>query len=61
MVIVVHLLAISDPAPLRGELESVQMVYNTVQLHAGLGYVNPDDEHSVRRKALRQAGSDGLE
>ncbi len=56
-----HLLAITDPATLRAELASVQVHYNTVRLHAGIGYVTPDDEHAGRGKAIRQARTDGLE
>ncbi|MGI8530160.1 MAG: hypothetical protein ACR2KO_11860, partial [Geodermatophilaceae bacterium] len=34
--------------------------YNSVRLHAGIGYVTPDDEHHGRGDALRQARRDGL-
>jgi transposase InsO family protein len=54
-----HLERIRDPDELRAELEVVRAHYNTVRLHAGIGYVTPDDEHSGRgaqiRKARRQA------
>jgi hypothetical protein len=33
----------------------------TVRLHAGIGYVTPDDEHEGRGEALRQARRDGLD
>jgi hypothetical protein len=29
-------------------------------LHAGIGYVTPDDEHEGRGEAIRQARRDGL-
>jgi putative transposase len=32
-----------------------------VRLHAGIGYVTPDDEHEGRGEALRQARRDGLD
>ena len=56
-----HLLAITDPATLRAELASVQVHYNTVRLHAGIGYVTPDDEHAGRGESIRKARRDGLE
>lgn len=40
-----HLDKITDPAVLRAELEAVRVQYNTVRLHAGIGYVTPEDEH----------------
>ena len=43
-----HLLAIRDPATLRAELAVVREHYNTGRLHAGIGYVTPDDEHDGR-------------
>jgi transposase InsO family protein len=36
-----HLDAITDPAILRAELAVVRVEYNTVRLHAGIGYVTP--------------------
>lgn len=56
-----HLVQITDPATLRAELESVQLQYNTVRLHAGIGYVTPDDEHTGRGEQIRQDRRDGLE
>jgi putative transposase len=56
-----HLLAISDPAVLRAELAVVQEHYNTIRLHAGIGYVTPDDEHTGRGEAIRKARQAGLE
>jgi transposase InsO family protein len=56
-----HLLAIRDPATLRAELAVVREHYNTVRLHAGIGYVTPDDEHEGRGPAIRKAREAGLE
>ena len=56
-----HLLAIEDPATLRAELADVREHYNTVRLHAGIGYVTPDDEHKGRGQAIRKAREAGLE
>jgi putative transposase len=56
-----HLLAIRDPATLRAELAVVRQQYNTVRLHAGIGYVTPDDEHTGRGEAIRKAREAGLE
>lgn len=56
-----HLLAIEDPATLRAELAAVRRHYNTIRLHAGIGYVTPDDEHEGRGKAIRQARQTGME
>ena len=56
-----HLLAIADPATLRAELAVVRRHYNTVRLHAGVGYVTPDDEHEGRGEAIRKAREAGLE
>ena len=55
-----HLDQIRDPAVLRAELASVRHQYNTTRLHAGIGYVTPDDEHEGRGPAIRQARRDGL-
>jgi putative transposase len=49
-----HLLQIRDPAILRAELAVVRHHYNTVRLHAGIGYVTPDDEHTGRGEAIQQ-------
>lgn len=56
-----HLEVIRDPAELVAELDRVRVEYNTVRLHAGIGYVTPDDEHDGRGDAIRQARRDGLE
>jgi len=56
-----HLLAIRDPATLRAELAATREHYNGVRLHAGIGYVTPDDEHEGRGEAIRKARQAGLE
>jgi len=56
-----HLLTIADPAVLRAELAVVRARYNGVRLHAGIGYVTPDDEHEGRGPAIRKAREAGLE
>jgi putative transposase len=56
-----HLLAIRDPAVLRAELAVVRERYNGVRLHAGIGYVTPDDEHEGRGQTIRKAREAGLE
>jgi putative transposase len=56
-----HLLTIRDPATLRHELGIVRPRYNGVRLHAGIGYVTPDDEHEGRGKEIRKAREAGLE
>ncbi|MDN5765442.1 MAG: integrase core domain-containing protein [Humibacillus sp.] len=55
-----HLLAITDPAVLRAELDTIQLAYNSVRLHQGLGYVTPNDEHEGRGEAIRQARRVGM-
>jgi putative transposase len=54
------LLTITDPAALDTELARVRTEYNTVRLHAGIGYVTPDDEHSGRGPDIRQARIIGM-
>ena len=49
-----HLLAIEDPATLRAELADVRAQYNGVRLHAGIGYVTPNDEHEGRGEDIRR-------
>jgi putative transposase len=56
-----HMLAIGDPATLRAELEVVRRHHNGIRLHAGIGYVTPDDEHQGRGKEIRKAREAGLE
>jgi putative transposase len=55
-----HLDHITDPSELRAELARVRVEYNTIRLHAGIGYVTPDDEHEGRGPAIRQARRAGL-
>jgi transposase InsO family protein len=55
-----HLERIRDPGELDYELERVRLAYNGVRLHAGIGYVTPDDEHEGRGDQIRQARRDGL-
>lgn len=56
-----HLLAITDPAVLRAELVVIREHWNGVRLHAGIGYVTPNDEHDGRGPAIRKAREAGLE
>jgi putative transposase len=42
------------------ELERARLEYNSVRLHAAIGYVTPDDEHKGRGDAIRAARRDGL-
>ena len=51
---------ITDPAVLEAELEARRLEYNTVRLHAGIGYVTPDDEHEGRGAAIRKKRREGL-
>jgi putative transposase len=55
-----HLEKIRDPGELDRELDRVRADYNSVRLHAGVGYVTPDDEHTGRGEGIRQARRDGL-
>jgi putative transposase len=41
-------------------LHRVREQYNTIRLHAGIGYLTPDEEHHGRGDAIRQARLDGL-
>ncbi|MCL4413538.1 MAG: integrase core domain-containing protein [Actinobacteria bacterium] len=56
-----HLARISDPAVLRAELTVIRQHWNSVRLHAGVGYVTPNDEHEGRGPAIRKAREAGLE
>jgi putative transposase len=51
---------VRDPAQLITDLEQVRHEYNTVRLHASIGYVTPDDEHHGRADAIRAARRDGM-
>jgi putative transposase len=55
-----HLDSIADAGVLRAELARVRVEYNTVRLHAGIGYVTPDDEHEGRGPTIRNARRAGL-
>jgi transposase InsO family protein len=55
-----HLEKIRDPGELDLELARARAQYNGVRLHAGIGYVTPDDEHHGHGDQLRQARRDGL-
>lgn len=55
-----HLELIEDIDVLRAELEIQRTRYNTVRLHAGIGYVTPDQEHRGQGAAVRAARRDGL-
>ncbi len=55
-----HLETITDPAVLEAELDTVRTQYNTVTLHAAIGYVTPDDDHEGRGEGYRQRRRDGM-
>ena len=55
-----HLTGITDPAALDTELARIRREYNTVRLHAAIGYVTPDDERHGRGPAIRRARTAGL-
>lgn len=55
-----HLTEITDPAALDSELHRIRTEYNTVRLHASIGYVTPDDEHHGRGPAIRRARAAGM-
>jgi putative transposase len=55
-----HLDRIRDPEVLRTELADVRHQYNTIRLHAGIGYVTPNDEHDGRGPRIRAARKRGL-
>ena len=55
-----HLTEIRDPAALDTELARIRGEYNTVRLHAAIGYVTPDDEHHGRGPAIRRARAAGM-
>ena len=45
---------------LEAELNRTRTEYNGVRLHAGIGYVTPDDEHYGRAPRIRRARKRGL-
>lgn len=55
-----HLETIREPGVLAAELARVQHEYNTVRLHAGIGYVTPDDEHQGRGARIRKRRIEGM-
>jgi len=55
-----HLEALIDPADLSRELAAAQHAYNTVRLHAAIGYVTPQDEHHGRGAHIRHRRQLGL-
>ncbi len=55
-----HLDLIEDIDVLRKELEIRRRHYNGVRLHAGIGYVTPDQEHRGQGPAVRAARKKGL-
>jgi putative transposase len=55
-----HLTTITDASVLDAELARVRREYNTIRLHAGIGYVTPDDEHQGRGPEIRRARIAGL-
>jgi transposase InsO family protein len=55
-----HLEKIREPGTLVAELDRIRPDYNGLRLHAGLGYVTPDDEHEGRGEQIRQNRRDGL-
>ena len=55
-----HLDRITDPEVLRVELADVRRQYNTVRLHAAIGYVTPNDAHDGRGPRIRAARKRGL-
>ncbi|MGH9293464.1 MAG: integrase core domain-containing protein [Acidimicrobiales bacterium] len=56
-----HLESITNIEVLRRELDLIRPRWNGVRLHAGIGYVTPDDEHEGRGPAIRKAREVGLE
>jgi hypothetical protein len=55
-----HLNKIRDAGTLVAELDRVRPDYNGLRLHAGIGYVTPDDAHEGRGDQIRQNRRDGL-
>jgi transposase InsO family protein len=55
-----HLTELRDPAALDSELARIRGQYNSVRLHAAIGYVTPDDEHHGRGPAIRRARASGM-
>ncbi len=55
-----HLAGLADPAALDAELARIRGDYNSVRLHAAIGYVTPADEHHGRGPQVRRARAAGL-
>jgi transposase InsO family protein len=55
-----HLTGLIDPGALDTELARIRHEYNTVRLHAAIGYVTPDDEHHGRGPQIRRARTAGM-
>ena len=55
-----HLVELRDPDALDHELARIRLDYNTVRLHASIGYVTPADEHSGRGPAIRRSRIAGM-
>jgi putative transposase len=55
-----HLTTITDPGTLDSELVRIRRDYNTVRLHAAIGYVTPEDEHHGRGPSIRRARHAGM-
>jgi transposase InsO family protein len=51
---------IRDPDVLDRTLAHIRTQYNTVRLHAAIGYVTPDDEHHGRGPQIRRARAAGM-
>ena len=56
-----YLTRITEPAVLRAELDYLRVHWNAVRLHAGIGYVTPEDEHTGRGEQIRKDREAGLE
>src|SRR5206468_2196251 len=55
-----HLVTIREAAVLDAELARIRREYHPVRLHAGVGYVTPDDEHHGRGPRIRRARAAGM-
>jgi putative transposase len=55
-----HLTSITDPGALDAELARIRSDYNTIRLHAAIGYVTPNDEHHGRGPQIRRARAAGM-
>jgi putative transposase len=55
-----HLTGIREPVVLDAELARVRREYNTMRLHASIGYVTPDDEHHGHGPQIRRARAAGM-